>query len=1044
MRPLALVISAFGPYAGRQELDFSVLGDHGIYLVYGDTGAGKTSIFDAVSYALYGEASGRERNSVMLRSDFATPETKTFVSLLFEYRGERYTVTRSPEYERPKLRGGGTTKEPAGADLILPDGSIVSGMRAVNEKIEHVLGLSREQFSQIIMIAQGDFRRFLLSDTKDRSAILRRIFATRPYRDFQEELKRRMLEAKRNLETETTSFLQYAKSVFAEGESQAVAAIRSWMESPGAYRLGELTDAMTELLQEQESEITLKKTELEELWRKKSELSALITNSEQTNKQLTDLNFQKLEFRNLEEQRSQMCEKEHRLKMGITALRTVKPVWEQYCAAQLEWNNLSLEIASAEKDENMAAGKWEAAAEFLKEEQGREGEREAFAEEISRLSEQLPRYEQIERCHLKQKEIREALARNIEETRKAKLLLERAEAERRDRQEEMAALSGLELQQERLELAYSQVLEKKQAIEGLSDSIERWRSRKTDWTGFREEFEAAESEFEETENRLRRMESAFLREQAGILAQTLEEGIPCPVCGSKHHPLLAIPSREAPSEAELKNVRESAKLARSEWENLSLASGAAKLETEVMLAECMSIAVRYIPDLQPQQLPQAALRLQTEIQLELKELESKQERCQRDFRRRELLVSTLSGTETEIDRICREMTLLEQENAQCEVVLSRLEGEYDTLSQGLVFPDIKTAEDAFREKRTALYLLRQELDKAKQEWDSALSAHEKAKAVLSERLSRKTKIEGSVKQYKAACEEALEKAGFSSEKEYVNALITEEIVKNVENELSAYRESIRITSREIFRLEAETQGKAYSNIEALQEELLEVEEKVIFLTDMLATMQSRHLGNANAHDNLRATRNRIGKREEDYLCYKGLSDTANGDIGGKAKITFETYLQTAYFSRIINAANYRFGRMSKGRFELMRRREPDSLRSQSGLELDVFDHYTGKSRDVRSLSGGESFQASLSLALGLSDLVQQTAGGIQLDTMFIDEGFGALDMEALDVAVTTLQQVAGNRRLIGIISHIGELAGRIDRQIHVYRSNAGSYVEIIS
>lgn len=1042
MKPLRLTMSAFGPYVESAVIDFTRLGANGLYLISGETGSGKTTIFDAISFALYGEASGRERTGIMLRSDFARSDARTYVRLEFEYKGLVYLIERNPEYERPKARGGGTTKETAGAELVFPDGSSLSGMNAVSKRVEELLGINRDQFSQIVMIAQGDFLRLLLSDTRDRSAILRKIFDTGRFRDFQDELKRRMLEHRRGLDGEIRSFYQYAGNINYEEAFPSAEKIARWMESPEAHKRRELLDALEELLADEESSLAEGITLFAAAQAELTGLAAEAALMRDMNKRLEELALKKEEYSGIRQREPEFDEKSGRLLKGLAALNGVRPAEELLNNANRAINEMTDAAETARSDEKARLDACSKAELSLKEALAGEPARDRLRAEISRIGEHMGKYQELaalgRAVQLSSKNLEEcessALALTKEKTGREKL--------RADASEEMGRLAGIDVIIERLERERIENGGKTASIHELEKTVLELDAKTEGFRVLQRRFVEAGDIFMALDAEFRRLERAFLAEQAGLLAASLRDNAPCPVCGSTEHPSPASPAPDAPSEEELNTARARMEDARGIRDALAGQCGETKAALQAAELQCLKEARGHLPGRSVEEIRERLPRLKREVLDEADKLAGELENARKGLERRGELAEKLERAALELNNIAEKLSSGESRVTELRIDGARLRGEYKMLRGQLEYEDEAKANEALSRLNSELTVLLESLEAARKERDESAERLNAARAVLSERLSQREKLE---KRKLAAGEQylrALGENGFESEDDYHGAMLTAEEAADLEKELNGYKTKSELLCRDIARLEAETSGREYSDPAGILERQEALSARADELREEAASARSRRDANRTAYGNLAEASGRIAQKEALYANYKVLSDTANGELAGKAKLTFETYLQADYFNRIIFAANRRFSAMSGGRYELHRRKETGSLRGQAGLELDVFDHYTGKSRDVRSLSGGESFKASLSLALGLSDIVQQTAGGVRLDAMFIDEGFGSLDSESLDAAVSTLQDMAGGDRIIGIISHVGELAGRIDKRIIVRKGTAGSKIEI--
>jgi len=774
MKPLKLTMSAFGSYGGMEIIDFTALGTKGLYLIAGETGSGKTTIFDAISFALFGEASGVARDkNLMLCSHFADEKTKTFVELEFLSGDKKYNIKR-------------IIKKTASPDvaLILPDGNIVSGNSNVKNKITEIIGLNRDQFAQIVMIAQNDFLRFLHSDTKDRTDILRRIFNTEFHKKLQDKLKEKEKELRDKREFYIRDLDRLGVELHKSKEMQA-----AW-----ETQIKEAQFALSEI-----------EKKLEELEKTKASLIAEIAVAEELTQKFKNLAKTKLSFSKHIEQAADMKSLETRRSQGEIALYKIKP----------------------------------------------------FADKALELNEQ---------CKKRQADLSKA----------------KADAEKANRNLEIARqILNANVKMQIAQTENSQINAKlKQLVE------------------LRKKFEKSCEEFKAADNEYKSMYVAFLRGQAGLLAKDLIAEKPCPVCGSCEHPAPAKFCEEQVSEAKLKEAENKTNAMRKKCEDLSTTSSVLKAEIE---------------------------------------------------------------TEAE-------------------------------------------------------------------------SAYKSALMLVGEREKNESEILEQFNNAQALCKKALAENGFADGTAYKAALTSEKELAEMSKCLSNYESEGKRLSGEIERLERETQNKEKPDLEKLKTQEASVSGDIAGKRKMRDEIKSRLDKIVKDIAELRKTAVLLIQLDAQYAAVKQLSAVANG------KFNFETYVQTAYFERVLYAANQRLKTMSQNRYELLHTKESSDGHKSHGLEIEVLDLYTGKPRPVKSLSGGESFMASLSLSLGLSDIVQQNAGGIHLDAMFIDEGFGSLDAGVLDLAIKTLSDMAGMDRIIGIISHVSELSERIDKQIRIEKTNSGSKI----
>ncbi|MBR4158167.1 MAG: SMC family ATPase [Oscillospiraceae bacterium] len=913
MRPLSLTMSAFGPYAGTTKLDLSKLGESGLYLITGDTGAGKTTIFDAITFALYGKASGDIRDASMLRSKYADPGTPTSVKLTFSCSEKVYTVERNPAYERPKQRGAGFTTENASATLTLPGGRIVTKWGEVDAAIREIMGVDREQFMQISMIAQGEFLKLLLASTEERKAIFRQIFKTQLFYSLQERLKADTLELNAQRDAAGKSLKQYIDGI--EADEHDVLSIEVKKAKSGELMTAEIIELLARLIAQDEETECLTDKRREEIGRQIETISGILGRLEAREKTKSAV----------EENRSLLHEEEQRFS-GL----------------------------QAELDRERAAAP----------------ETEKAAEEKAKLEAELPRYDALETLRLAIAKAQKSLDDRRADQTETGIEIEDAEKMLAARKQELSALSDTGAEKQRLVVEQEKKDSRKKALEALRAALDEHASEKKKLVSHQQAYREASDAYERIRDVYNAMEKAFRDEQAGILAETLEDGKPCPVCGSPVHPKRAVKSEAAPSE-------ESLKAAKADMENA-----------------------------------------QSVVQ-------KKSERC---FQ----LKAKLEAQERSIQEKSRELDLdldMEHEDDSVRCALETLDEEIKGLTSA-----IKTEDDKIARKE----LLEKEIPQR----ESALAERQKA---LAETVEAIAALEGELRSKLEQLKAEADVLRFESRKK-AKARILE-----LDAEISRRKEQLR-RAEEAFIDSDKRRGELRKAVEELEKQLAEKldfdKETEAGKRDELATerkeldLRAKAVGarlsaNRAALRNIESKAGELDALDKRYVWMKALSDTANGRVTGKEKIMLETYIQMAYFDRILVRANRRLLIMSGNQYELKRRREAENKTSQSGLDLDVIDHYNGTVRSVKTLSGGESFKASLSLALGLSDEIQSSAGGVRLDTMFVDEGFGSLDEASLEQAIHALRSLTEGHRLVGIISHVGELKRRIDRQIIVTKTRDG-------
>lgn len=924
MKPLKLTMSAFGSYAGKNVIDFTGQ-QQGIFLITGDTGAGKTTIFDAITYALYNQTSGGERNGNMMRSQYARPETETYVELEFLYRGQTYRVRRNPDYKITKTLKNGKIREqkvPHSVELTLPDGTVFPEKKnATDAKIIEILGLTADQFSQIVMIAQGDFLKLLYTKSDERKMIFSKLFRTDIYWKIQENLRRKSMEMDERIQENDRAFEQEKSRIIPLPESE---------ELP----LDELVERLRERLKDALKEQNLRRANVEELNKK-------ITKYEEINKL----------FRSLEK---------------------IRQTGKELEARQAESKERRQQIENARKADKVLV----AEQQNLRQQQ----EVEQSAQAIAKMTETLAN----------DQEMFESLKTQLQES-EAKQKREAA-----DIQKKMLALEQSFPSYEALQNARSEEQQAKKVWEDLGKtSEESFHKKEAGIAALKEQQKQQEQVVEQTKKNWEQtslgasesakhyehMYEAFLKEQAGILAENLSAGCPCPVCGSTVHPDPAKLSDHAVTELEVEQAKKT-RAAAEEKRDLAYAAFEAEKTEKQKLAQAV-------------------------------------EKEEADF----VLAQTIA----------------KQQRKEAEQNYVSLQKIAEQIREKLVYPSFAEAKKQYAAMQKALAAAEQEIERKRQKVSELAEAMNTLKGQkLAEEENQKTAKKLVVKTEKEYAK-LLEKSGFVSEETYHLAILPERSRSKLEREEKEYESQCLRQQSEQKLLEKQVSGKTYTDTTELNERL-KVEKQA--LKEAEKTYMELH----TAYENDRAVLQNCAvylekgkKMESEDQVIKSLSKTANGRLSGSAKIDFETYIQRQYFKQIIHEANKRLLTMSNHQFILKLKEEANTGRkTNEGLDLSVYSLVTDSERDVKTLSGGESFLAALAMALGLSDIVERSAGAIHPDMMFIDEGFGSLDAQSRQQAIEVLGELAGDSRMVGIISHVTELKEQIDRKLVVSRTDKGS------
>ncbi len=1353
MKPEKLIISGFGPYGGKQEIDFGKFGGQGLFLITGDTGAGKTTIFDAIAFALYGEASGQVREAGMFRSKYAPENVPTFVELEFEYQGKTYRVTRNPEYMRPKGRGSGMTTQKAEAVLEFPDGRPpVTKTREVTRAVEELIGLDYRQFTQIAMIAQGDFQKLLLAGTAERSEIFRRIFHTGLYQEVQNRLREAAKERWKAYDEIRRSIIQYMNGVMCEEcpesedyDGERILRIGTELSQLKKERFeGKVErglELLEELLQCDEALLGRMDENLEGLEKKIQQEDRLLGKAEhnkkireELEKAEKDLEKALPELEKAKDAREAALRQEGEEKRLELLIQENKANAEKFMELQTLLGQMEEKAREAARQRETGQ-KAAAAAEKLKEtrkiqreeqdglrdagaEQERlDNQRKNLCEKSEELNGLLKRRDELKRQQADVRKVREEKQKQADCLGKELEMLQKQEELLADRDVRLEALSGRERELKRQQDGLARCLEefreaekreKKERADAEKYSVEKeklkeesrllmqkmkeWETAEKEELECRhqlEEWKRTEEEFDKKEKRLKRfekkhgksqedykaaseewerlreefhnLEKRFFDGQAGLLAKGLKEGEKCPVCGSVHHPVLAPLSGEVPEKEELDEKKKALSLAEAKVQQLSADVRHLREQTE---EEWLGIrqetwAVRDVfggkeSDDPERETPAGREKMQEELaflrrslkerlqkageQLEqaekrkqsyqdgekkAKKLEKSLENVREKLRKSQDVVNALAGSRETLGqqlvsgireaetalyaagetlqaagetlRTTGETLQAAGETLQAEETL-RMTGETlqaagKTLQTGeapqTIGETFRTAEtlkteaqlillgerlpertegpsswkdaaqkvllrleemiklislkksktceeletrrryqeeakkkkdgleecrEIIREKKSRLEVLENQCEEDKKRLrqglrlkgtgvDSSENAKQLSDDELYEAGARAAKL---LEEMMAQAEEAMRK----NQKRLERKKILEQEIPKTEKELENQEEIVSRVNLALAGLDGEQKhlerkkeqlletlgdktgeklaqeiAENQEKLSALQKERERAEKAFSECRQQAAEIQARiqalkgqeqdttslkeeeitarkrtwmeqkaglsrkkeeryaiYRKNQGIFDSVRGSWKELAEVEQEYVWVKALSDTANGALSGKQKIELETYIQMAYFDRIIRRANLRFLTMSGGQYELKRQESGDNKKEKAGLELNVIDHYNGTERSVKTLSGGESFQASLSLALGLSDEIQHSAGGIRLDTMFVDEGFGSLDEEALNQAMKALGGLAEGSRMVGIISHVAELKERIEKKILVTKNKSGAEI----
>ena len=1028
MKPTKLKISAFGPYKNIVDIDFNKLGNSGIFLITGDTGAGKTTIFDAICFALFGEVSGSNRTVDSLRSDFATPDVKTFVELEFTHKNKVYKIERYPKYLKQKKNGIGTTTSVAEASLVYDD-TVITGFKEVTDRVIEILGVNVKQFKQIAMLAQGEFLQLLFADAAERSNIFRKIFETSVFYSISEKLRFKTNQAKGILDDKKLELDIHIKNI-------------QWKQEPDPNLIvPEIIEILNKLIVEdniKETEYEKQKNEYQNILEK---VNTELTSSEYINKSIYELEINKIKLEQMSEDKEIIERNIVTIKNNRVALEKINPIKNSIEKTKIEITDEEENLNNIEKIMKNDSEKLEGLQVIYDGLEEKEKKIKKIDSDINKLSEKLPFYDAIEELSRQINETKidlEELTNKKNSITEINMELERIiNSKTNSLSENNSIESSIILLKKDQEEVSKQIDKFNQVIEDIvevndleSNQIEK-----------RNQFVIKQQEYNTIQTKYNEFEMKFLSNQAGILASKLEYATPCLVCGSIKHPNPAKTNGEIITKEELDILKES-----KEESHKKLLE-----HTEILNTLEITITFKKGKIVKDTNIYDEIDIIKNEVCKFLHISNEKLEVLTIDILNKENLLQSLQDLKNELDEDKKIFDINKNNIKKCDElitikrsILDSKSGEISSLIKNLPedYPTKNALEINIKGLVEKSILLEQNITDIKNKYNELNTNLEKNKVLL---IKTKEIISNDIIKY-----EQLEiqykseyvNLGFICEEDYLNILISREELNNLEIKVNNYQTEFEIVDQAVKRLLVDTKYKFKIDTVDLVDKKTDILTKLTELEKVRKELNLRLQINNDNYIRIKELYTKIKDIIDNYLLYKDLSDTANGTILGKQKIVFEQFVQASYFNIVINSSNKRLTLMTGDRYLLARKESSEKISDKLGLELEIMDNYTGKRRNIKSLSGGESFKAALSLALGLSDTIQNYAGGVVVDNMFIDEGFGSLDAESLEQALNTLNNLTEGNRLIGIISHVAELKERIDKKIIIYKTSNGSDVKI--
>ncbi len=1054
MKPIKLIISAIGPYAGRlPEIEFDAFEEKGLFLISGDTGAGKTTIFDAICFALYGTTSGTYRDTKNLRSEYAKDSVQSYVDFYFSHQGREFHVWRQPSYERKKQRGSGVILEKEKAILYEEGQAPIEGLTQVNNAVKELLHIDEKQFKQIVMIAQGEFWNLLNAKTDQRTEILRTIFLTNGYKNIEYKLKDRMDASYKIKVKAEDSIIQHFEDVSTNEEDELFDELEELKSRAGrsgsVWNLDEILDVMNRLILSDRTRLQSIKADLKkaeaELKKNNEELALAKTNNSFIEKR-DRLEKEKEE---LEKRKTEINEKILLLDKQKKATRNVNPsygAWTEKCD---EVSLTQKQIKTAESNLETAVAAVKQAEDALDDAKKLEPEIDKLKQTISRIDDEKQKYQQKEKLEGKLKELGE-LDKNISA----------GEADLKEYEKSLnEKIKALNKTVKELKGKPAELIEAKNESEKLAelladldaiidDQIPERKKRKEALSKKQQIFLDTRDKYEEASGRREETEHILEDSRAGILAKKLVEGEKCPVCGSVHHPEPAKLKEASVSEEDLKKLQEEEAELQEKKNKANTEAEIAKTSLEefegqlrITILDCIESPLLDM-DMEGaslEELIKAVKKAKTQVETMSKENNKKCNSIDKDcesLKKADEALETAQGDETE--KLNSKKEELNEKKQKIKQELTETGATLKTLEK-LSFPDWKTAKKERKQAETKKNKISDDITKAEEE-------KKKADNNVTAARSKLMTLNGSLKQQEKAEEALREKLdkevsanGFSSVKEMLIYVVNEDDIAASDKVINEYNQAVATNKKQLSDATSDAKGKKITDIEGLKAVCDEQSINVDLIRKNCNSSENRMNTNKEKQKSILDRKEELEKaRKENAICQR-LYNLVKGTTGN-GKITLEQYIQAAGFDGIIAAANRRLLPMSDGQYELYRQEDSLGKKSNNFLDLEVLDNYTGHRRPVGNLSGGESFKASLSLALGLSDTVSSNLGGVQMDALFVDEGFGTLDRKSIDSAMEILINLTGSNKLVGIISHREELMENIPQQIKVKKTKDGSQI----
>ena len=1003
MMPISLTLSAFGPYPDTITIDFESFQEDGLFLITGPTGSGKTMIFDAMIFALYGKTSGQIRQTDSLRCDHALNEIPTFVEFSFSLHQQNYTIKRNPKYY---LEGKKTPKQPS-ALLILPDGKMVEGIKEVNQKMISLLGVDDQQFKQICMIAQGEFTKLIMASSDEREKVLRELFHSETYQKLEEKLKVHL----KTYQDKYDLLLNKRKDLMQELQ----------VEDHQEY-----LSKQTKLIASQQKEYDDLKKDLDQ---KKQQLQLYRLQ----NQRLIQLKDLKQQFQDLKKQENDY----QKLNKTVDTLKKAQEtnyLYISYIKQQKKLQTLKLnqedflkQLKKLEKD--YQEKKVQANTLTVKQQT-----KEKLQNQIQETKQLINQIYQYQNDYQNLQTLKQQYRMLDEEH---KLFLKKKEKFENGLQRDQERIQSEQQVQSKYELIkqqYVRLNEQKVKVHQLSDYYDQILKLNENKSDLQEEYTVVEKQVDHEKMQYNQMEKLYFRKQAGIFALQLKENQPCPICGSLHHPHPAQIEKEDITKEKLdqqaKKVKQQEhrlqdilqKILLSNQKKEMLVKQTKQLSSELNIQEEISKEI-FIKELDHLSKDEKRMKKEyLELQDELKYIQ----------KLKKSVALSLKDMSTYESKELKQAQSLENIQVQIHQLSGKLDDSLRQYEIGEVNKNYQQVQKEYRQLSLEIETIQQDYEKVKNKY---LEIKTKISSLNQQIIQEQEIYDELDNKYHTALD------AFINEEEFLNLKTQINQISILEKKYQDYLISLKSLNKQIISLENEVKDSTYVDLSSLSETIKEVNQQLREKNDDLEKLKIDYSLKEKMIKDIQKINQQLEKDEDTYQRYLDLYNLASGK--NNARVSIERYVLATYFENMLIYANVIMKQLSQGRYQLLRKDDAGKGRSQQGLELDVFDQESGNIRSIKTLSGGESFKAALSLALGLSRMVQDYAGGIELNTLFIDEGFGSLDSQSLDQAMNCLMELHHENKLIGIISHVSDLKDRIERQLVVERKQKQSVIQTI-